>query len=79
MNKYKFENYSIEIVDPVITRLQYFGEHGSSTMQIIATLQTPDGSVFGGIDLGEFVYTEPFDDAQVMSWALLELENYLSL
>jgi hypothetical protein len=39
-------------------------------------LQTPDGSRFGGIDLGVFVYAEPFDDAQLMAWALAELENY---
>jgi hypothetical protein len=77
--KYKFENYNIEIVDPTIVRLQYTGEHGSNAMHVIATLQTPDGSRFGGIDLGMFHYTEPFDDTQVMAWALAELENYISL
>lgn len=74
--KYKFENYNIEIIDPTIVRLQYTGEHGSQSMQVAATLQTPDGSRFGGIDLGVFVYAEPFEDAQLMAWALAELENY---
>ncbi len=45
-------------------------------MQVAATLQTPDGSRFGGIDLGVFVYAEPFTDTQLMAWALAELENY---
>jgi hypothetical protein len=48
-------------------------------MHVVATLETPDGSRFGGIDLGVFHYTEPFDDTQVMAWALAELENYISL
>lgn len=74
--KYKFDNYNIEIIDPTIVRLQYTGEHGSQSMQVAATLQTPDGSRFGGIDLGVFVYSEPFTDTQIMAWALAELENY---
>lgn len=74
--KYKFENYNTEIVDPTIVRLQYTGEHGSNEIRTFATLQTPDGSRFGGIDLGVFVYAEPFTDTQLMAWALAELENY---
>ena len=74
--KYKFNNYNIEIIDPTIVRLQYTGEHGSNEIRTFATLQTPDGSRFGGIDLGVFVYNEPFNDAQLMAWALNELENY---
>jgi len=76
MNRYKFDNYNIDIVDPTIVRLQFTGEHGSQSMQVAATLQTPDGSRFGGIDLGVFVYAEPFTDTQLMAWALAELENY---
>lgn len=75
--KYKFENYNIEIIDPTIVRLQYTGEHGSNEIRTFATLQTPDGSRFGGIDLGVFVYTEPFDDAQLMAWALAQLKTHL--
>ena len=74
--KYKFENYNIEIIDPIIVRLQYTGEHGSKEIRTFATLQTPDGSRFGGIDLGVFVYDEPYSDADLMAWALAELENY---
>ena len=74
--KYKFDNYNIEIIDPVIVRLQYTGEHGSKEIRTFATLQTPDGSRFGGIDLGVFVYAEPYTDEQLMAWALKELENY---
>ena len=74
--KYKFDNYNMEIIDPTIVRLQYTGEYGSQSMQVAATLQTPNGSRFGGIDLGVFVYAEPFEDAQLMAWALAELENY---
>lgn len=74
--KYKFENFNIEIIDPKIVRLQYTGQHGSNEIRTFATLETPDGSRFGGIDLGLFVYTEPFNDAQLMAWALAELENY---
>ena len=74
--KYKFENYNIEIIDPVIVRLQYTGEHGSNEIRTFATLQTPDGSRFGGIDLGVFVYAEPYTDEQLLAWAFAELENY---
>lgn len=75
--KYKFDNYNAEIVDPTIVRLQYSGEHGSNEIRTFATLQTPDGSRFGGIDLGAFVYTEPYTDADLMAWALVQLETYL--
>ena len=66
----------MEIIDPTIVRLQYTSEHGSKEIRTFATLQTPDGSRFGGIDLGVFVYAEPFTDTQLMAWALAELENY---
>ena len=74
--KYKFDNYNMEIIDPTIVRLQYTGEHGSNEIRTFATLQTPDGSRFGGIDLGVFVYAEPYTDADLMAWALAELINY---
>ena len=74
--KYKFENYNIEIVDPTIVRLQYSGEHGSNAMHVVATLQTPDGSRFGGIDLGTFEYGETYEDADVMEWALVQLDTF---
>jgi hypothetical protein len=74
--KYKFENYNIEIVDPTIVRLQYSGEHGSNAMHVVATLQTPDGSRFGGIDLGVFEYGETYEDADVMAWALVQLDTF---
>ena len=74
--KYKFDNYNTEIIDPTIVRLQYTGEHGSNEIRTFATLQTPDGSRFGGIDLGVFVYAEPYTDADLMAWALAQLQNY---
>lgn len=74
--KYKFDNYNIEIIDPTIVRLQYNGEHGSTKINVSTTVETPDGSRFGGIDLGVFVYTDTLSDAQLMVWALAEIEKY---
>jgi hypothetical protein len=74
--KYKFENYNIEIVDPTIVRLQYTGEHGSNAMHVVATLETPDGSRFGGIDLGTFEYGKTYEDADVMAWAVTQLDTF---
>jgi hypothetical protein len=74
--KYKFENYNIEIVDPTIVRLQYLDEFGATKMPVIATLQTPDGSRFGGIDLGVFEYGKTYEDADVMAWALVKLDTF---
>jgi hypothetical protein len=74
--KYKFENYNIEIVDPTIVRLQYLDEFGATKMPVIATLQTPDGSRFGGIDLGVFEYGKTYEDADVMEWALVQLDTF---
>jgi hypothetical protein len=74
--KYKFENYNIEIIDPTIVRLQYSGEHGSNAMHVVATLETPDGSRFGGIDLGTFEYGKTYEDADVMAWAVNQLETF---
>jgi hypothetical protein len=74
--KYKFENYNIEIVDPTIVRLQYLDEFGATKMPVIATLQTPDGSRFGGIDLGVFEYGKTYEDADVMAWAVNQLETF---
>ena len=74
--KYKFENYNIEIVDPTIVRLQYLDEFGATKMPVIATLQTPDGSRFGGIDLGVFEYGKTYEDADVMAWAVTQLETF---
>ena len=74
--KYTFENYNIEIVDPTIVRLQYLDEFGASKMPVIATLQTPDGSRFGGIDLGVFEYGKTYEDSDVMAWALVQLDTF---
>jgi hypothetical protein len=74
--KYKFENYNIEIVDPTIVRLQFIDEFGATKMPVIATLQTPDGSRFGGIDLGVFEYGETYEDADVMEWAVNQLYTF---
>ena len=74
--KYTFENYNIEIVDPTIVRLQYLDEFGATKMPVIATLQTPDGSRFGGIDLGVFEYGKTYEDADVMAWALVQLDTF---
>jgi hypothetical protein len=74
--KYKFENYNIEIVDPTIVRLQFIDEFGATKMPVIATLQTPDGSRFGGIDLGTFEYGETYEDADVMEWAVNQLYTF---
>jgi len=76
MKKYTFENYNIEIVDPTIVRLQFIDEFGATKMPVIATLQTPDGSRFGGIDLGVFEYGETYEDADVMAWAVNQLETF---
>jgi hypothetical protein len=45
-------------------------------MPVIATLQTPDGSRFGGIDLGTFEYGETYEDADVMEWAVNQLYTF---
>lgn len=78
MKKYVFANFEGEIIDPRITGLQWLDTFGSTTIKVFASLQTPDGSKFG-VEIGVFTYGLTYEDADVMAWAVIELENYLLL
>jgi hypothetical protein len=78
MKKYKFENHAGEIIDPIIDKLQWTDSFGGSEMPVYAVLSCPQGCKFH-VFIGTFEYGETYEDADVMAWALVELENYISL
>ncbi len=75
MEKYKFENYEGEIVNPTINNLKWQDSFGGSCMPVAAVLVTPDGSKMQ-VDLGTFEYGETYEDSDVMDWAIQQLETF---
>jgi hypothetical protein len=78
MKKYKFENHAGEIIDPTIDKLQWTDSFGGSEMPVYAVLSCPQGCKFH-VFIGVFEYGQTYEDADVMDWAVAELENYISL
>jgi hypothetical protein len=73
--KYKFENFSAELVNPTIETVTPSYSIGSETVKVQATLNANENKLFG-VYLGDMPNTEEWTDKDVMNFALAELEKF---
>ena len=74
--KYKFENFSAELVKPTIETVTPSYSIGSDSVSITATLNANENKLFG-VFLGEMENTDGWGDDEVMNFALNALETFL--
>ena len=71
---YKFENWNIEIVDPIKQVVNVIDNIENKTCNVDLLLTT-DTSQFG-VTLNGFTYSETWIDQDVRDWVAIELEKY---
>lgn len=74
MAKYKFEQFNVEIVNPIIIMTSVYDNVLDHTCKVNLEL-TADGAKFG-ITLTGFSYSADWSDDEVRIWAFTELEKY---
>ena len=71
---YKFENWNIEIVDPLKQVVNVIDNIENKTCNVDLLLTT-DTAQFG-VTLSGFTYQETWTDQEVRDWVAIELEKY---
>ena len=71
---YKFENWNIEIVDPLKQVVNVIDNIENKTCNVDLLLTT-DTAQFG-VTLNGFTYSLTWDDQDVRDWVAIELEKY---
>ena len=71
---YKFENWNIEIVDPLKQVVNVIDNIENKTCNVNLLLTT-DTAQFG-VTLNGFTYSETWDDQNVRDWVAIELQKY---
>ena len=74
-NKYKFENHSAELVDPIIESLTPTYKLGDAKVQVHAVLNS-NGNKLYGVHLGEMDNTNSWTDADVSAFAIKKLNDF---
>ena len=72
--KHKFENWNIEIVDPIKQVVNVIDNIENKTCNVDLLLTT-DTAQFG-VTLNGFTYSETWTDQDVRNWVAIELEKY---
>lgn len=72
--KYKFENWNVEIVDPLKQVVNVIDNIENKTCNVDLLLTT-DTAQFG-VTLSGFTYEETWTDQEVRDWVAIELEKY---
>jgi hypothetical protein len=75
MTKYKFQNFNVELIDPVIETVKPSYVLGSETVIVTATLNASGNRLFG-VFLGQMENTEDWGDKEVMAFAVVQLETF---
>ena len=71
---YKFENWNVEIVDPIKQVVNVIDNIENKTCNVDLLLTT-DTAQFG-VTLNGFTYSLTWDDQDVRDWVAIELEKY---
>ena len=71
---YKFENWNIEIVDPIKQVVNVIDNIENKTCNVDLLLTT-DTAQFG-VTLNGFTYKETWTDQEVRDWVAIELQKY---
>ena len=72
---YKFEQFNIEIINPVVKVINVIDNINTKTCSVDVLLTT-DTAQFG-VTLNGFTYDETWDDADIINWVGIELQNYV--
>ena len=71
---YKFENWNVEIVDPIKQVVNVIDNIENKTCNVNLLLTT-DTAQFG-VTLNGFTYSETWTDQEVRDWITIELQKY---
>jgi len=78
MTKYKFENFNIELIDPVIESVKSSYEINGNSVTVTATLNANGNKLFN-VQLGEMPNTDTWGDKEVLEFATKQLETFILL
>jgi hypothetical protein len=72
---YKFEQFNVEIINPTVEVINVIDNINTKTCNVDVLLTT-DTAQFG-VTLDGFTYLETWDDADIINWVGIELQNYV--
>lgn len=72
---YKFEQFNVEIINPTVEVINVIDNINTKTCNVDVLLTT-DTAQFG-VTLDGFTYLETWDDADIINWVGVELQNYV--
>lgn len=72
---YKFEQFNVEIVNPTVEVVNVIDNINTKICNVDILLTT-DTAEFG-VTLNGFTYLETWDDADIINWVGIELQNYI--
>lgn len=72
---YKFEQFNVEIINPTVEVINVIDNINTKTCNVDILLTT-DTAQFG-VTLNGFTYLETWDDADIINWVGVELQNYV--
>ena len=72
---YKFEQFNVEIINPTVEVVNVIDNINTKTCNVDVLLTT-DTAEFG-VTLNGFTYLETWDDADIINWVGIELQNYV--
>lgn len=72
---YKFEQFNVEIVNPTVEVVNVIDNINTKICNVDILLTT-DTAQFG-VNLNGFTYLETWNDADVINWVGVELQNYV--
>ena len=73
--RYRFENFNVELVNPIIENVTPTFTIGSEFVQVSATLNANENKLFN-VFLGSMENTEDWSDSEVMDFATAQLETF---
>ena len=71
----KFEQFNVEIINPTVEVVNVIDNINTKVCNVDILLTT-DTAQFG-LTLNGFTYEETWDDADVINWVGIELQNYV--
>lgn len=72
---YKFEQFNVEIINPVVEVVNVIDNINTKTCNVDVLLTTESAEF--GVTLNGFTYLETWDDADIINWVGVELQNYV--
>lgn len=74
MATYKFEQFNLEIIDPVVEIVSVWDNIKTKICSVDITLTTDSASF--GVNLQGFTYVDTWHDSDIEAWVSIELLKY---